>query len=72
METLRSQIRVPTDELNQLKAEIVQVKGSHASLHQTTVEANQATMRSFADARIKVDDLENRIEAVRVDTVDVS
>ena len=72
MEALRSQIAVITDELNQLKAEIVQVKGSHATLHQTTVEANQATMRSFVDVRQKADALENKIEAVRIDTVDVS
>ena len=60
MEALRSQISVITDELNQLKAEIVQVKGSHATLHQTTVEANQATMRSFVDVRQKADALENK------------
>ena len=56
----------------QLKAEIVQMKGSHANLHQSTVEANQANARSFADARIKVENLENKIEAVRVETVDIS
>ena len=71
MDALRAQVGILTDELNQLKAEIVQVKGSHASLHQSTVEANTANARSFAEARLKADALENKIEAVRVETVDV-
>ena len=55
MEALRAQIRVVTDELNMLKQEIVQVKASHASLHQTTVEASGATARSFAEFRTRAD-----------------
>ena len=56
VDALRAQIGVLTDELNTLKAEIVQVKGSHAALHQTTVDANNATARSFGEARSKIDD----------------
>ena len=40
MDAMRQQIGLLTEELNQLKSEIVNVKSSHASLHQASVDAN--------------------------------
>ena len=67
MEAIRAQIGVVTDELNMLKQEIVQVKDIHASLHQTTVEANGATARSFAEFRSRADLVESQIGTLRDD-----
>ena len=64
MDALRAQIGVLTDELNTLKAEIVQVKGSHAALHQTSVE-------SFGEARSKIEGLETQLNAVKADAKDL-
>ena len=40
MEAVQAQVRTITDELNTLRNEIIAIKGSHAVLHQTAVEAN--------------------------------
>ena len=41
MELMAEQVRVLTDELNGLRAELVNVKAAHATLHQHTSEAGQ-------------------------------
>ena len=65
MEALRAQIGVLTDEMNLLKAEIVQAKANHASLHQSSVEANTATARSFAEIRARADVFEGKIDNLK-------
>ena len=47
MDVLRNQVEVLTNEITTLKAELINVKGTHANLHQQTVEANSATARKF-------------------------
>ena len=39
MEQCMNQVRALTEELNVLKAELIQVKSAHATMHQTSVEA---------------------------------
>ena len=41
MDELRQQIRVLADEVNTIRAEIVQSKQAHAGLHQATVDDRQ-------------------------------
>ena len=43
MEQLTVQMRVLADELNVLKTEFITIKGSHASMHQATVDSNTAS-----------------------------
>ena len=57
MATAMQQIDVLTAELNSLRQEIVLVKGNHASLHQASVEANQASTT-------KMGSLESRLEEI--------
>ena len=61
MEALRNQVEVLTNELTTLKQELVNVKGTHANLHQQTVEANSATARNFAEQRTRDDALEAQV-----------
>ena len=58
MEALRSQIDVLTNELTTLKAELINIKGTHANLHQQTSDANTNTARSFAEQRARIEALE--------------
>ena len=58
MEAMRNQIDVLTNELTVLKAELINVKGTHANLHQQTADANTTTARNFAEQRSRLDALE--------------
>ena len=70
MDALRQQISVISDEMNQLKAEIIQVKSSHATLHQSSVDSNGQSARSFADVKSRFASLEMKIDAIQTETVD--
>ena len=61
MEQMAQQIRLVTDELTLLKAEIVNVKASHAGLHQTTVESGSQTSRTLESINSKVQKLEEQL-----------
>ena len=61
METIRQQIQVVSDELSAVKAEIINIKAAHAGLHQTSVDANQATGRSITELTNKMEDLETKM-----------
>ena len=59
MDALRNQVEVLTNELTTLKAELINIKGTHANLHQQTSDANTNTARSFAEQRARLDALES-------------
>ena len=56
MERVMQQVTTLTEELNQLKSEIVNAKAAHASLHQSSVEANNQYVARF-------NDIEQRLES---------
>ena len=58
---MAQQIRLVTDELTLLKAEIVNVKASHAGLHQSTVESGGQTNRTLDSLNAKVQKLEDQL-----------
>ena len=58
MEQIQAQVRVLADEINLLKGEIVNVKGSHATMHQTSVDA-VAVVKSLEN---RVQDIARRAE----------
>ena len=47
MDALRSQISIVGDELATLRAEIVQVKSAHATMHQGAVDTNAQVGQRF-------------------------
>ena len=64
MDALRSQVELLTNELTTLKQELVNVKGTHANLHQQTVDANSATARKFSEQGTRVDALETQVNVL--------
>ena len=61
---MAQQVRLITDELTLLKAEIVNVKASHAGLHQTTVESGSQTSRTLESINAKVQKLEDQLPSM--------
>ena len=61
MDALRNQVEVLTNELTTLKQELVNVKGTHANLHQQSVEANSSTAHKFAEQATRVNALETQV-----------
>ena len=54
MEQLNMQISAITEELTMLKAEIVGIKGNHATLHQQSVDHGMITASRSAEAMQKI------------------
>ena len=52
---MQSQVQAVTEELGALKAEIVNLKASHAGLHQSSVDSNAQTNRVIGDLAGKLD-----------------
>ena len=65
MEAVQAQVRSLTEELNSLRGEIIAVKGAHAVLHQSNVDAGAGNRRAFEEQAA-------RIEAVEVNAMSVS
>ena len=50
MERLQQQVTAVTDELNLVRAEIVQLKSAHATMHQGDVDNRAQYGKAFEDA----------------------
>ena len=57
MDALNRQVAAMTDEMQLLKAELIQIKTAHAGLHQNTVDR-------AADAARKFEEVAQKIEAI--------
>ena len=57
-------IQMLSEELNILKAEVMQSKANHASLHQTTVDANAGTTRSFMEVEAQINTLKKKVSDI--------
>ena len=55
MQAMQSQVQAVTEELGALKAEIVNLKASHAGLHQSAVDSNAQTNRVIGDIAGKLE-----------------
>ena len=60
--SMQQQVTMMADELGSLKAEIIQLKAAHASMHQTNVESNTQAATKFAEQSAKVLELAEKIE----------
>ena len=58
---MQQQVQALIEEVGTLKNEIVNLKQSHAGLHQSAVEANGASSRSIAEIQSKFERLETKI-----------
>ena len=63
MEQFQAQIAVIADELQTLRGEVIAVKGSHASLHQSSVEANSRHAERLGAIEEKVERLGQGVHA---------
>ena len=61
MEAMHGQVQAVVDELTLLKAEIIQLKSSHATMHQASVDGNTQAAARFAEQGTRVMDLEARM-----------
>ena len=61
VDAVRQQVQVVVEEISVIKNEIINLKASHAGLHQTSVDASQATGRSITEITNKLDDLETKL-----------
>ena len=57
---MQSQVQAVTEELGALKAEIVNLKASHAGLHQSAVDSNAQTNRVIGDLAGRVDAIQTK------------
>ena len=62
MEAITQQIAIVTNELEALKAEIIGIKGAHASLHQTTVATTQQHEGVIGEQAAKVAGIQKKID----------
>ena len=62
-----AQITTLSEELTLVKAEIVNVKSSHATMHQQSVDKNVMDGARFAEAATKINELTERIDQVSAD-----
>ena len=69
MESVRAQVTALTDELTALKGEIVQIKAAHATLHQSSVEANTIHNRSYAEQADRIVKMEKHIEDIATEII---
>ena len=61
METLAEQLRQLSDEMVTIRTEIVNMKASHAGLHQASVEANSTTTTTLTDYGIRIGGMEGKV-----------
>ena len=61
MEQLSQQVTIVVNELEALKAEIITMKGAHASLHQSAVSTHQQHEQQAA----KVQSIQQKIEELQ-------
>ena len=61
MAAVQQQVQALIEEVGTLKNEIVNLKQSHAGLHQSAVESSGSVSRSFADIQSKVESLERKV-----------
>ena len=62
MEAITQQIAIVTNELEALKAEIIGIKGAHASLHQTTVATTKQHEGVIDEQAAKVAGIQMKID----------
>ena len=59
MQAMQAQVQAVTEELGALKMEIVNIKASHAGLHQSSVDSGLQTSRAIEAIQAKIADLPN-------------
>ena len=64
MEAMQGQVQAVIEELTAVKAEIIQLKASHANMHQSGVENNAQAAARYAEQAMKVADIEKKIEGI--------
>ena len=67
MERLQQQVTAVTDELNLIRAEIVQLKTSHANMHQSDVETRAQYGKAFDDAANRMLSVEQQLNIIQRD-----
>ena len=67
MERLQQQVTAVTDELNLVRAEIVQLKSSHANMHQSDVELRSTYNKAFDDAANRMLSVEQQLNIIQRD-----
>ena len=60
MQAMQAQVQAVTEELGALKAEIVNLKASHAGLHQSSVDSNAQTNRVIGDLAGKIEAIQTK------------
>ena len=64
MEQLRAQMQILADEMNSLKAEIVNVKSAHASLHQSTVDSGAQSANKYSEYAARLVGIETKLDSL--------
>ena len=59
---MQQQVQMMADELGSLKAEIIQLKAAHATMHQSTVDSNAQAATKFTEQAQRVMELSEKIE----------
>ena len=62
MEQLSQQVTIVVSELEALKAEIITIKGAHASLHQSSVTANAQHEQFITDQASRVASIQKKVD----------
>ena len=65
MTAVQQQINALVDELNTLKSEVVQLKASHATMHQGDVESRARTSKAFEDSTNRMLSLEQQLNIIQ-------
>ena len=61
MDVIREQLRSLTDEVGTIRNEIVNMKASHAGLHQSSVEANAAATQTMTEQGARLNGVEGKL-----------
>ena len=64
VEALQGQMKLVSDELGALRAEIIQMKSAHAQLHQQSVDYSTNTAQNLSEAADRVGAIEKRMENI--------
>ena len=65
MEQLSQQVTIVVNELEALKAEIITIKGAHASLHQSAVTTHQQHEQNIGEQAAKVLSIQQKIDELQ-------